>query len=148
MTETPRTSSSHEDYYSPDTGVTVWAGWVAFAGIMLIMLGFFQMIEGLVALFNDGFYLVRAEGLVVNVDYNAWGWTHLVLGAVTVAVGFGLMVGNMFARVAGIAIAMISAILNLVFISAYPLWSAIVIAIDVIVIYAIVVHGRELKSTS
>jgi hypothetical protein len=43
---------------------------------------------------------------------------------------------------------MLSAILNLVFISAYPVWSAIVIAIDVIVIYAIVVHGRELKSTS
>jgi hypothetical protein len=149
MTETPRTSSSsHEEYYSPDTGVTGWAGWVAFAGIMLIMLGFFQMIEGLVALFNDGFYLVRAEGLVVNVDYNAWGWTHLILGAIAVAVGFGLMVGNMFARVAGIAIAMISAILNLVFISAYPVWSAILIAIDVIVIYAIVVHGRELKSTS
>jgi hypothetical protein len=149
MTETPRTSrSSHEDYYSPHTGVTGWAGWVAFAGIMLIMLGFFQMIEGLVALFNDGFYLVRAEGLVVNVDYNAWGWTHLILGAIAVAVGFGLMVGNMFARVAGIAIAMLSAILNLVFISAYPVWSAIVIAIDVIVIYAIVVHGRELKSTS
>ena len=149
MTETPRTgSSSHEEYYSPDTGVTGWAGWVAFAGVMLIMLGFFQMIEGLVALFNDGFYLVRAEGLVVNVDYNAWGWTHLILGAVAVAVGFGLMVGNMFARVAGIAIAMLSAILNLVFISAYPVWSAIVIVIDVIVIYAIVVHGRELKSTS
>ena len=149
MTETPRTSgSSHEEYYSPDTGVTGWAGWVAFAGIMLIMLGFFQMIEGLVALFNDGFYLVRADGLVVNVDYNAWGWTHLILGAIAVAVGFGLMVGNMFARVAGIAIAMISSILNLVFISAYPVWSAIVIAIDVIVIYAIVVHGRELKSTS
>jgi hypothetical protein len=149
MTETPRTSSSsHEGYYSPDTGVTGWAGWVAFAGIMLVMLGFFQMIEGLVALFNDGFYLVRAEGLVVNVDYNAWGWTHLILGAIAVAVGFGLMVGNMFARVAGIAIAMLSAILNLVFISAYPVWSAIVIAIDVIVIYAIVVHGRELKSTS
>jgi hypothetical protein len=115
---------------------------------MLIMLGFFQMIEGLVALFNDGFYLVRADGLVVNVDYNAWGWAHLIVGAIAVAVGFGLMVGNMFARVAGIAIAMLSAILNLVFLSAYPVWSAIVIAIDVIVIYAIVVHGRELKSTS
>jgi hypothetical protein len=149
MTEAFHTSgSSHEDYYSPDTEVTGWAGWVAFAGIMLIMLGFFQAIQGLVALFNDGFYLVRPNGLVVNVDYNAWGWTHLVLGAVAVAVGFGLMVGNMFARVAGIAIALISAILNLLFISAYPVWSTIIIAIDVIVIYAIVVHGRELKSTS
>ncbi|QYN38879.1 hypothetical protein K1T35_17730 [Pseudonocardia sp. DSM 110487] len=149
MTEISRTSgNSHEDYYSPDTEVTGWAGWVAFAGIMLIMLGFFQAIEGLVALFNDGFYLVRPNGLVVNVDYNTWGWTHLILGAAAVAVGFGLMVGNTFARVAGIAIAMVSAILNLVFISAYPVWSTIVIAIDVIVIYAIVVHGRELKSTN
>jgi tetrahydromethanopterin S-methyltransferase subunit F len=148
MTEASRTSrNSHEDYYTPDTEVTGWAGWVAFAGIMMIMLGFFQAIEGLVALFNDGFYLVRPDGLVVNVDYNAWGWTHLVLGAVAIAVGFGLMVGNTFARVAGIAIALISAILNLVFISAYPVWSTIVIAVDVIVIYAIVVHGRELKST-
>jgi hypothetical protein len=149
MAETSRTSgSSHEEYYSSDTEVTGWAGWVAFAGIMLIMLGFFQAIEGLVALFNDGFYLVRPNGLVVNVDYTTWGWTHLVLGAVAIAVGLGLMVGNMFARVAGIAIALVSAILNLVFISAYPVWSTILIAIDVIVIYAIVVHGRELKSTS
>jgi hypothetical protein len=147
MTEASRSSgSSHEDYYSPDTEVTGWVGWVAFAGIMLIMLGFFQAIEGLVALFNDGFYLVRPNGLVVNVDYTAWGWTHLILGAVAVAVGFGLMVGNMLARVAGIAIALISAILNLAFISAYPVWSTILIALDVIVIYAIVVHGRELKS--
>jgi len=85
MAETSRTrrnTGSRAD--SPGTGVTGWAGWVVFAGIMLIMLGFFQAIEGLVALFNDGFYLVRAEGLVVNVDYNAWGWTHLVLGVIII----------------------------------------------------------------
>jgi tetrahydromethanopterin S-methyltransferase subunit F len=150
MSETsrPRGNTGSRADYSPGTDVTAMAGWVVFAGIMMIMLGFFQAIQGLVALFNEGFYLVGAEGLVVNVDYNAWGWTHLILGLLAVAVGFGLMTGNMVARVAGIAIAMISAILNLVFISAYPVWSAIVIAIDVIVIYAIVVHGRELKSTS
>jgi tetrahydromethanopterin S-methyltransferase subunit F len=148
MTESSRTrrnTGSSADY-SPGKGITGMAGWVIFAGIMLVMLGFFQAIEGLVALFNEGFYLVGAEGLVVNVDYTAWGWTHLILGLVAVAVGFGLMAGNMVARVAGIAIAMISAIVNLVFISAYPVWSTIVIAVDVIVIYAIVVHGRELKS--
>jgi hypothetical protein len=142
----PRGNSGSRADYSSEAGITGMAGWVVFSGIMLVMLGFFQAIEGLVALFNEGFYLVGAEGLVVNVDYNAWGWTHLILGLIAVAVGFGLMAGNMVARVAGIAIAMISAILNLVFISAYPVWSTIVIAVDVIVIYAIVVHGRELKS--
>jgi hypothetical protein len=134
--------------YGRDPDPTAWTGWVVFASFMMILLGAFQAIEGLVAIFDDGFYRVTESGLVVNVDYTAWGWTHLILGAVAVAVGFGLMVGNMFARVAGIAIALISAILNLVFISAYPVWSTIVIALDVIVIYAIVVHGRELKSTS
>lgn len=137
MTESPDASSS------PD--ITGWAGWVAFAGTMLIALGSFQAIEGLVALFHDGFYLAGPEGLVVNLDYDAWGWTHLVVGVVAIAVGFGLFTGNVIARVAGTAIAMISAILNLVFLSAYPVWSTVTIALDVIVIYTIVVHGRELE---
>lgn len=149
MTESPHAgSSSHPDHRLPDTEITGWAGWVAFAGIMLITLGGFQAVEGLVALFGDSLFLVGPEGLVVNVDHDAWGWTHLVLGIVAVAVGFGLIAGNVVARVAGTAIAMISAILNLGFISAYPVWSTIVITLDVIVIYAIVVHGRELRSVN
>ena len=149
MTESPHASSgSRADHHPPDGEITGWAGWVAFAGVMLIMLGGLQAIEGLVALFNDGFYLVGADGLVVNVDYDAWGWTHLVLGIVAIAVGFGLIAGNTIARVAGAAIAVISAILNLVFIGAYPVWSTTIIALDVVVIYAIVVHGRELKSVN
>jgi hypothetical protein len=79
------------------------------------------------------------------VDYNVWGWVHLILGILAVATGFGLLAGNTAARVVGIVLAVLSAILNLVFIAAYPVWSTIVIAVDIIVIYAIVVHGRELK---
>jgi hypothetical protein len=143
MTETSRPQG--DIGYASRESVTGWAGWVAFAGIMLILLGFFQAIEGLVALFKNDFYLVGPEGLVVNIDYTAWGWVHIIIGAAAIAVGVGLMVGNMVARVAGVGIAVLSAILNLVFISAYPVWSTIVIAVDVIVIYAIVVHGRELR---
>ena len=120
-------------------------GWVTFAGIMLIMLGIFQAIEGFVAIFDDGYYLVRPDGLVVNVDYTAWGWIHLIVGLIAIAVGLGLLAGNMLARIVGVIVAVISAILNVLFIGAYPVWSTIVIAVDVIVIYAIVVHGRELK---
>ena len=142
----PVTSSS----YPPSSGADVsgWAGWVVFAGIMMIMLGVFQLIEGLVALFDQGYYLVAPSGLVLSVDYNTWGWAHLIIGVLAVATGIGLIAGNMLARVVGVILAVLSAILNLVFIAAYPVWSTIVIATDVIVIYAIVVHGRELKGST
>ncbi|NUT49170.1 MAG: hypothetical protein HOV94_17945 [Saccharothrix sp.] len=126
--------------------MTGWAGWVAFAGIMMVLLGAFQAIEGLVALFNDDFYVVGQDGLVVNLDFTAWGWIHLVIGVLAIVIGIGLMTGNTAARVGGIVIAGLSAIVNLAFIAAYPVWSTIVIAIDVVVIYAIAVHGREMRS--
>jgi hypothetical protein len=142
----PVTSSSYP--HSSGADVSGWAGWVVFAGIMMIMLGVFQLIEGVVALFDQGYYLVAPSGLVLSVDYNTWGWAHLTIGVLAVATGIGLIAGNMLARVVGVILAVLSAILNLVFIAAYPVWSTIVIAIDVIVIYAIVVHGRELKGST
>jgi hypothetical protein len=148
MSEATRTGSGNDSTtgYTERDQVTGWTGWVVFAGLMLVMLGLFQAIEGLVAIFDQGYYLVGSEGLVVNVDYTAWGWVHLILGVLAIAAGFGLIAGNMAARVVGVILAVLSAILNLAFIAAYPVWSIIVIAIDVIVIYAIVVHGRELKN--
>src|SRR5947209_2517236 len=83
----------------PATG---WAGWVVFGGVMLIMAGLFQVVQGLVALFNDGFYLVRTNGLVVNVNYNTWGWVHLALGVIAALTGLGLLAGNIVARVLGV----------------------------------------------
>jgi len=145
MTDTShrRSPATDESY---ERQQTAWAGWVVFGGVMLIMMGTFQAIQGLVAVFDEGFYLVRPDGLVVNVDYNTWGWAHIIIGIVGVLAGVGLLVGNMAARVVGVGIAFLSALVNLAFISAYPVWSTILIALDVIVIYAIIVHGRELKS--
>ena len=130
--------------YPPES--TAWTGWVVFAGVMLVTVGIFQVIQGLVALFDDGFYAVRPSGLVVNINYNTWGWTHLIIGAVMIVTGAGLFVGNMAARILGVVAAVLSAIVNLAFISAYPIWSTIIIALDVVVIYAIIVHGGELKN--
>jgi hypothetical protein len=144
MTDTSRGRySAAEARY--DDEPTAWTGWVVFAGVMLIMLGSFQIIQGLVALFDDGFYLVRSNGLVVDVDYNTWGWVHTGIGIIGVLAGLGLLAGNMAARIVGIVIAFLSALVNLAFLSAYPVWSTIMITVDVIVIYAIIVHGRELK---
>jgi hypothetical protein len=143
MTDTSHRRSA--DAVSYDGDVTGWTGWVVFGGVMLIVMGGFQITQGLVALFDDGFYAVGPEGLVVNVDYNAWGWLHLVIGLVGVLVGIGLLAGNLAARIAGVVIAGLSALVNMAFISAYPVWSVLVIALDVIVIFAIIVHGREVK---
>src|SRR4029450_3106796 len=142
MTDTSHRRTGDAPGYDDPTG---WAGWVVFAGVMLIMLGTFQIIEGLVALFDDGFYAGASSGLVVNVDYNTWGWVHTGIGVIGVLAGLGLLAGNMAARVVGIVVAFLSAIVHLAFLSAYPVWSTIMIVVDVIVIYAIIVHGRELK---
>jgi hypothetical protein len=122
---------------------TGWVGMVVFAGMMLVMLGGFQAIEGLVAIFRDDYYLVTRSGLLVEMDYTAWGWTHLIIGLIAVAVGIGVFAGQTWARVTGIVIAGISALVNIAFLPAYPIWVTIVIALDVLVIYALAVHGRE-----
>jgi len=127
---------------------TAWTGWVVFAAFMMIMVGMFQAIEGLVALFDDGFYRVTESGLVLSVDYTVWGWTHMLLGALLIIAGVGVLAGNIVARVVAILLAGLSALVNLVFIAAYPFWSIMVITIDVLVVYAIVVHGRELRDSS
>ncbi|MEU7907636.1 hypothetical protein [Actinoplanes sp. NPDC049118] len=124
---------------------TGWVGWIVFSGIMMVLLGFFQGIVGLVALFNDTYYLVTRSGLVLSVDYTVWGWVHLLLGVVALLAGFGVLVGQTWARVVGIILAVLSAIVNLAFLAAYPIWSTLIIAIDVLVIYALSVHGREVK---
>lgn len=128
---------------APRAERTGWYGWIAFAGTMMLMLGSFHAMAGLVALFKDEYYLVRPSGLVVNVDYTAWGWTHIVLGLLIAGAGFGLFVGAMWARVVAVLVALVSALVNLAFLSAYPVWSTIMIAVDILVIYAVIAHGRE-----
>jgi hypothetical protein len=131
--------------YGPER--TGWTGWVAFASSMMVLLGSFQAIEGFVAIFDDGYYRVTQGGLVLSVDYTAWGWTHLLLGVLIVISGVGVMAGNLAARTVGVILAGLSAIANLLFIEAYPFWSAIVITVDILVIYALTVHGREMKGS-
>jgi hypothetical protein len=125
---------------------TGWVGWIVFAAMMMIMVGSFQVIAGLTALFNSGYYVVGEDQLLVSADFTAWGWTHIILGAVALAAAFGLLAGQMWARVVGIAMALVSAVVNLAFIAAYPLWSIMVITLDVLVIYAIAAHGREMQT--
>jgi hypothetical protein len=146
MTATePRHQSTEPPAITTPPEPTSWVGMVVFAGVLLLMEGGFQVIEGLVALFRENYYLVNSQGLLISVDYTAWGWTHLLLGAVAVAAGIGVLAGQTWARVTGIVIAVLSALANMAFLAAYPIWATIVIALDVLVIYALAMHGREIQ---
>jgi hypothetical protein len=134
--------------YGTGPAPTGWTGWVVFASTMMLLLGSLQAIQGLVAIFDAGYYHVTPGGLVVNVDYTAWGWTHLLLGVLIVISGVGVLAGNVAARAVAVFLALLSAIANLLFIEAYPIWSVIIITVDVLVIYALTVHGRELRGST
>ncbi len=127
-----------------NTDVSGWVGWAYFAGIMMAVLGFFQVIIGLTALFKDSYFVVLPNS-IVNVDFTVWGWAHLALGLLVLVAGFALLAGQVWGRVIGVVLAVLSAVANLLFLPAYPIWSTIVIVIDVLVIYALVVHGHELE---
>jgi hypothetical protein len=122
-----------------------WVGWITFAAVMMILLGCFHAIQGLVALFDDQKFLVADSGLLVSVDYTAWGWVHLIGGIIIALAGISLFAGRMWARIVGVLAAMASAIVNIAFLSAYPIWSAIMIVLDILIIWAITVHGAEMK---
>jgi hypothetical protein len=127
------------------TTATGWVGWVYFAGIMLVLLGGFQIIEGLTALFNRSYLLVTSDGLLVTANLAAWGWLHLVIGIVALVAGYAIVVGKRWAQILGIVLAGVSAIVNLTWIAAYPLWSITIIAVDILIIHALAVHGREVR---
>ena len=125
---------------------TGWAGWVVFGGMMMILLGSFQAMAGGVALLNSGYYQVGSNRLLVDMGYTTWGWVHLGLGLLALVTGFGLMTGAFWARVLGVVVAGVSAVVNLGFLAAAPFWATMMITLDVIVIYAITTHGAEVRN--
>jgi hypothetical protein len=122
-----------------------WVGWIVFAAVMMILLGCFHAFQGLVALFDDQQFLVTDSGLIVSADYTTWGWVHLIGGIILALAGLSLFAGRLWARIVGVIAAMVSALVNVAFLSAYPIWSAIMIALDILIIWAITVHGAEMK---
>ncbi len=121
------------------------SGWVVFASIMLIMAGVFGIIDGLVALIHDEVYLVTEE-LVLAFDFTTLGWIHLIVGIIVTTAGFAVMSGQLWARMVGVLAATASAIAQIAFITAFPLWSVLVIGIDVLIIYGLLVHGEEVEA--
>lgn len=133
---------------TPPPQPTRWVGWILFAATMMVLVGSLHAIFGLLALLNDEYYQVGKSDLLVEASYTVWGWTHLVLGTVVAAAGWALVYGRTWARVVGVAVACFSMIVSVAFMSAYPVYVAIVIALDGLVIWAITVHGSETTSAT
>lgn len=151
MTQTPGSTSQPPTtpgrrMSEPATEQTAWVGWVVFAAIMMLIVGSYQVIVALVALFNSDYFLVSDRGMVVTLDFTGWGWAHLIMGCVVFAAGLGILAGQTWARVVGIVIAAVSAVANMAFLPAYPLWSLLIITLDVLIIFALSMHGREIKN--
>lgn len=128
-------SQSSQDFEHSTKGS--WAyGLAAFAGVLLAMVGLFQFLQGLSAVLKDTVF-VRSPDYVYSIDLTGWGWIHMLLGAAAVAVGIAVLYGQTWALATGILIAILSAVANFAFVPYYPLWSILVIAIDVLAIWAL-----------
>ena len=122
-----------------------WAvGWTAFAGITMIMMGIWWGFSGLVALFNNEFFVVTEEW-IFQFDITAWGWIHLIVGIVILFAGFNQFRGEVWARTVGVIVSVVAALIAFAWLPWYPIWAVIFIAISVTVIWALTAHGRDIE---
>lgn len=124
---------------------TGWIGWGMFAGIILLVSGIFGAVQGLVAIIGPNTYFVVSGGDLFLFDVAGWGWWNIVIGVLLILTSFALFAGATWARVVAIILAILSAVGQLLLIPAQPWWSFIIIAVDILIIYALTAHGRELK---
>jgi hypothetical protein len=132
--------------YSSSKPVSGWTtGFVIFAASIMILIGIFQAISGLAAIFENEFYVVT-DNYVFDLDVTAWGWIHLVLGVVILFAGWGIFSGATWARVTGIVLAILAAVANFFFIPYYPIWSIVIIALCIAVIWALAKWDQEVAT--
>lgn len=124
--------------------VTGWVGWVYFAGLLMILRGISQAFLGITALVNKHYLFVTNNNLVITTNnYTAWGWVDLAVGLLVLAAGFSLMHGSTWARFVGVVFTSFSFLVNMAFLGVFPVWAIISMIVDVFVLYALIVHGRE-----
>ena len=119
-------------------------GLILFAAFMMIMVGVFQALQGLIAIFQNEFY-VATRNYIFQFDATTWGWIHLVIGLLVAFAGWGLLSGRTWARVVALTLAVLSALANFLFIPYYPFWALLLITLDIFVIWAIAAHGGDMR---
>jgi hypothetical protein len=126
--------------------VTGWVGWVYFAGILLILRGISEAFLGITALVDKHYLFATSDRIVVaTTNMAAWGWVQLAIGLLVLAVGFSVLHGSTWARVIAVFLAGAAFLVNIAFIGVFPLWSIVAMIVDVVVIYALIVHGDEAR---
>ena len=125
---------------------SAWAGWVAFAGLLLMVIGGLDFLQGLVAVIRDEYYIVGNNGALV-LDVSQWGWIMMIWGVVLALVGYGLVSAASWARWVAIVVVGLNFIAQLGYdgSSGYTLWSLTVIALNVVVLYALIVRWSDAK---
>lgn len=124
-----------------------WAiGWTVFAAILMTVQGGWWIMAGLVALFNDTFY-VTTEDYIFRFDVTTWGWIHLLVGIVVLAAGLALFAGATWARVVGVLIAGLAMLVAFAWLPWYPLWALLFITASIGVIWALTAHGEAMSTT-
>jgi hypothetical protein len=119
-------------------------GWIVFSGVLLLLLGTMNVIEGIAAIGNAHFFTTNAH--YVFGDLKTWGWIVLCIGVLQLAVGLGVYVKNQFARWAGVAVLSANALAQLLMIPAYPFWSLALFTLDILAIYGLVVYGERITA--
>ena len=118
-------------------------GLTAFAGIMMVLLGGWWIIAGLVALVNSEFYVVTTE-YILQFDTTSWGWIHLILGILVLFAGFGVFSGAVWARTVGVILAAVSGLVAFAWLPYYPVWAILIATLSVFTVWALTVHGRDI----
>lgn len=123
-----------------------YSGWIAFAGVTMLILGSLDAIWGLAAIVNDEIVVVGGQGALIF-DITTWGWVHLILGSLVALTGLGLIGGNTAARVAGIFFVAVNAVAQVVWFPAAPLWAFLMIVIDTVILHQLIVNwtGEEAR---
>jgi uncharacterized membrane protein len=129
-----------------DTNVTGWTGWGVFASVLLLIAGIFDLIFGIAAIIGPNSTLVITGNGLFAVNAAGWGWWHILSGALLILVSFSLYRGMTWARVVAIILVILNAIGQLTLFSVQPWLSLIILAVDVLILFALTVHGRELKA--
>jgi len=134
-------STRRRDPQHPEPPISGWAaGGITFAATLAFLVGTFQILQGLVAIFNDDFFVVT-RNYTFDLDTSAWGVIHLLIGLLMLGIGYGLFTGALWAVIGGLAIAMLSALSNFFFIPYYPIWALLLIALDVWIIWSLTRPG-------
>lgn len=116
--------------------------WIAFAGVMMLIIGSLDVIWGLAAIVNDEVVVVGGHGALIF-DISAWGWIQLILGVLIGLTGLGLLTGNTAARWAGVFLIGLNSVLQVVWFPAAPLWAFLIIVLDIVLIYQLMINWSE-----